>query len=372
MIVSAAGARGRHTFMKKELGFGILGAGLVAPFHAKSIRDSSGGRLIAFCDSNQERADKLAKEYGVTAYYKLDDMLRNPAIDVVNVALPNHLHHDAVLAAARSGKHVITEKPPAMSLRDTDSMIAACASAKVKFSCTVQCRVRKAIQAIRKAVQSGRFGKLLHADAYMKWFRATEYYQSDAWRMSRKSGAGVTVQHAFHYIDLIQYIAGPAARVQARMTNLAHPSIHLEDTVLGFIDFAGGAQGVVEASTALWPGTDMRIEINGTDGTAIVVGEKMATWRFKEERPEDADIRNYGNAAQATGAGGAADFGYLDHKVVIQDMIDAIREDREVIIPVASVRPTLEIVLAMYQSAARKQPVSLPISDDESVWEWKP
>jgi predicted dehydrogenase len=357
--------------MSKEFGFGILGAGLVAPFHAKSVRDSKGGRLIAFCDSNQQRADKLAAEYGVKAYYQLDDMLKDPAVDIVNVALPNHLHHDAVLASAKAGKHVITEKPPAMSLKDTDAMTTACKRANVKFACTVQCRVRKAVQAIKKAVDAGRFGKLLHADAYMKWFRPTEYYQSDAWRMSRKSGAGVTVQHAFHYIDLIQYIAGPAARVQARMTNLAHPSVHLEDTVLGFIDFANGAQGVVEASTALWPGTDMRIEINGTDGTAIVMGEKMVTWRLKDERPEDAEIRNYGNASQATGAGGAADFGYLDHKVVIQDMIDAIQANREVIIPVASVRPTLEIVLAMYQSAAKKKVVDLPILDDESVWEWK-
>lgn len=357
--------------MTTPLGFGILGAGLVAPFHAKSIRDSQGGRLIAFCDSDRARADKLATEYAVKAYYSLDDMLKDPSVDVVNVALPNHLHHDAVLACARAGKHVLTEKPPAMSLKDTDSMIAACAKAKVKFGCTVQCRVRQSIQAIKQAVDSGRFGTLLHADAYMKWFRPTEYYHSDAWRKSRKSGAGVTVQHAFHYIDLIQYLAGPAARVQARMTNLAHPSVHLEDTVLGFIDFANGAQGVVEASTALWPGTDMRIEINGTNGTAIVTGEKMTTWRFKDERPEDAEIRTFGNASQATGAGGAADFGYLDHKVVIQDLIDAVRADREVVIPTASVRPTLEIVLAMYQSAAWKRPVDLPVVDDDSVWEWK-
>ncbi|HUU34087.1 MAG TPA: Gfo/Idh/MocA family oxidoreductase, partial [Vicinamibacterales bacterium] len=207
--------------------------------------------------------------------------------------------------------------------------------------------------------------------AYMKWFRTAEYYHSDAWRSSRRSGAGVTVQHAFHYIDLLQYLAGPAARVEARMTNLAHPSVALEDTLLAFIDFAGGAQGVVEASTALWPGTDVRIEINGEHGTAIVAGERMATWRFRDERPEDAAIRALGDASQATAAGGPADFGYADHQVVIQDLIDAVGEGREVVIPVASVRPTLEIVLAMYQSAARGRPVALPVEDDESAWEWQ-
>ena len=358
--------------MKKETyGFGILGAGLVSPFHAKSVKASKGGQLIAICDMSRERADKLAAEFGVNAYYNLDDMLRDPAVDVVNVCLPNHLHHQAVMACAKAGKHVLTEKPPAMTLKETDEMIAACAQAGVKFGCTVQCRVRKAIQAIKKAVADGRFGTLLQADAVMKWFRSTDYYKSDAWRMSRKSGAGVTVQHAFHYIDLIQYIAGPAARVDARMTNLAHPDVHLEDTLYAFIDFKGGARGMVEASTAMWPGTDVRIEIHGTDGTAIMTGERMAVWKFREEKPEDAEIRAIGNAAQSTGATGAADFGYLDHAFVVQDMIDSIKTGREVVIPVSSVRPTLEIVLAMYHSAARHAPVSLPVQDDEKIWEWK-
>ncbi len=198
--------------MTKTLGFGILGAGLVAPFHAKSVINSRGGKLIAFSDMSKERADQLAGEYKVKAYYSLADMLKDPGIDVVNVCLPNHLHHQAVMQCAAAGKHVLTEKPPAMTLRETDEMIAACRKANVKFGCTVQCRVRKAIQAMKKAIADRRFGKVLEADAYMKWFRSSEYYHSDAWRSSRKSGAGVTVQHAFHYIDLLQYLMGPAAR----------------------------------------------------------------------------------------------------------------------------------------------------------------
>jgi len=351
-----------------RLGFGILGAGLVAPFHAKSIVHSQGGRLIAFCDLDEGRVTRLAQEFGVEAYRSLEEMLGDPRIDVVNVALPNHLHYEAVMKCAAAGKHVLTEKPPAMSLRETDAMVAACQAAGVRFGCTVQCRVRKAVQAMRAAVQSGRFGTLLHADAIMKWFRPAEYYRQDAWRSLRRAGAGVTVQHAFHYIDLLQYIVGPGARVEARMANLAHPGVALEDTLLAFVQFRCGAQGVVEASTALWPGTDVRIEINGTQGTAIMAGERMATWQFRDDRPEDAEIRTFGSAAQATGATGATAFGFADHQVVIQDLIDAVRLGREVVIPVESVRPTLEIVLAMYQSAARNAAVDLPVADDDSVW----
>jgi len=354
--------------MANELGFGVLGAGLVAPFHAKSLKDCRGGDIVAICDIDKERADKLAAEYQIKAYYSLEQMFDDPRIDVVNVATPNHLHHDAVIACARAGKHVITEKPPAMSLRETDEMIDACQQEGVKFACMVNCRVRKAIQAMKQAIDSGRFGRILHADTYMKWYRSVEYYQSAAWRSSRRSGAGVTVQQAFHYIDLLQYLVGPARKVHARMTNLAHREAQLEDTLLAFVDFANGAQSVVQASTALWPGTDLRIEINGADGTAMMCGETMTQWTFRDERPEDSEIRNYGNAAQATAASGPADFGYGDHQTVIQDVIDAVTEDREVMIPVSSVRPTLEIVLAMYQSAAQGRPVELPISDDDSVW----
>lgn len=261
--------------MSETLGFGILGAGLVAPFHAKSIRGAKGGRLVAICDNNSERAATMAAEYQAKSYTSLAEMLKDSDIHAVNVCLPNHLHTDAVLACAAAGKHVLTEKPPAMSLKETDDMIAACHKANVKFGCTVQCRVRQATQAIRKARANGRFGKLLQADTYMKWFRPETYYHSDAWRKSRRSGAGVTIQHAFHYIDLLQYLAGPVARVHAKMRNLAHPSVALEDTLLAFLEYEDGGQGVVEASTGMWPGTDIRIEIHGERGSVLTSGERV-------------------------------------------------------------------------------------------------
>jgi len=128
--------------MSEPLGFGLVGTGLVAPFHANSICASKGGRLVGVCDVNRERADKLAGTYSARAYYDMGDMLKNPEIHVVCELTPNHLHHDAVIQCARAGKHVIVEKPPAMSLKETDAMVDACAQAGLKFACTVQWRVR--------------------------------------------------------------------------------------------------------------------------------------------------------------------------------------------------------------------------------------
>jgi len=354
--------------MKANIGFGIVGAGLIAPFHINAIKDSRGGKVIGVFDVVMARAEQVAEKYAVRVFPSLQEMLEDSSVTVVCVATPNHLHRDAVIRAAKAGKHVLTEKPPAMSLRETDEMIDVCQKANVKFGCFVQCRVRSAVQAMKSAVDAGRFGKLLHADAYMKWFRPQEYYTSDGWRGQQQSGSGVTVAQGFHYIDLLQYLAGRARTVEARMTNIGHPGISLEDEALARIQFTCGAEGVVQLSTALWPGTDIRIEMNGTDGTAVMVGEKIQTWKFRDERPEDEQIRTLGNSSQATGAGGAADLGHRDHMIVVQDMIDCIGSDREVVISVVSVRHTLEIVLAMYQSAKQGRPVSLPVSDDDTLW----
>jgi predicted dehydrogenase len=351
-----------------RLGFGLLGTGLIAPFHAKAIRPSNLARLVGAADMDAARLAKFASEFECKEYASLEQMLLDPEIQVVSILTPNHLHVEAALQAARAGKHVLVEKPPAMSLREMDAMQEACTAAGVKIGVVLQCRTRRAVQAIRQAIMEGRFGKILHADTYMKWFRPTEYYKSDAWRMCRRWGAGVTIQQAFHYIDLLQYLVGPVKRVRAYMTNLAHPSIPVEDTVLAFVTYQNGAQGVVEASTALWPGTDIRIEVNGESGTAIMVGERMDTWKFKDDRPEDDKIRHYGSAAVATGSTGAAALGFHDHQAVIEDMVGAIERGCEPMVTLASVRPTLEWALAMYQSAKQDAAVDLPIANEEGVW----
>ncbi len=354
----------------KTVGFGLLGAGLIAPFHAKSILAAQGCELIAVADMNADRVKKVADEYGCKAYSSLDELLGDESINVVNILLPNHLHSGATITSAKAGKHVITEKPPAMSLAETDAMLAACKEAGVKLGITLQCRVRKSIEAMRKAIAEGRFGKVLQADAYMKWYRSTEYYLSDVWRSSRKSGAGVTIQHAFHYIDLLQYLMGDVTSVQARMSNMAHPEVELEDTLLAFVNYANGAQGVVSASTAFYPGSDVRIEINGEKGTAVMVGERIDTWKFEDERAEDEKIRMLGCDSVGTAASGPADFDFANHQVVIESMRDAVLGKGEPFISVESARDTLEIALAMYKSARKGgEVVQLPFADEESAWD---
>ncbi len=353
-----------------KVGFGILGAGMISGIHADALRNSQKAELAAVCDLDRSRAEKLAAEYAPKAkiYTDLGDMLSDTNVGVIDVVTPNHLHADAVLAAAAAGKHVLCEKPPAMSLANVDRMIDACRRAGRLFGIFVQCRVREPIRRIKEAIDAGRFGRILRADAVMKWYRSGEYYLSDAWRGDRRSGAGVTIQHAFHYIDLLQYLAGPAKTVEARMTNLAHPQVKLEDTLDVRIEFASGAIGTVAASTALWPGSDVRIEIYGERGAAVAAGAAMSLWQFQEERPEDAAIRACGDSAQATAGSNPTALPSADHLAVIDDFIDAVRANREPVIPCYTVRPSLEIALAMYQSAKLNQPIELPLTNENNCW----
>lgn len=351
-------------------GFGILGAGMISGLHADAIRKSSKAELVAVCDVNGANARKLAEKFAPSAkvYTSFDEMLKDDKVEVINIVTPNHLHTEFVLKAAAAGKHVLCEKPPAMSLEETDRMIEACKKAGVKFGIFVQCRMREPMRFIKAALDEGRFGKVLRVDAIMKWFRPADYYKMDAWRSNRKCGAGVTIQHAFHYIDLLQYLMGPAANVCAEMRNLAHPEIKLEDTLDARITFANGVRGFVQASTALWPGNDVRIEIYGSEGSAIMEGTAFKLWKFKEERPEDENIRKSGNAAQATASSDHAALPSEDHQYVIDDCVDAIETGREVCIPCTAVRPSLEITLAMYQSDKLNAEISIPINE-KGIWE---
>ncbi len=354
----------------KEMGFGIIGAGMIAGIHADAIRKSTKANLIGIYDINPEAAQRLVDGAGGTAEIldSVEALLADPRIEVVNIATPNHLHTKLVLKAAAAGKHVLCEKPPAMSLQETDQMIDACDKADVRFGIFVQSRVRHPALSMKKALEQGRFGKVLRIEAIMKWFRGSEYYQLAPWRSNIACGAGVTIQQAFHYYDLMQALMGPARSVQAKMTNIGHEGITVEDTLDSRIEFANGVQGSVFASTALWPGFDVRIELYGSEGCAIMEGASLKHWKFKVERPEDATILAGGDEQKATGSGAYNALQSEDHQFVIDDCVDAIREGRDVCIPCTDVRGSLEIALAMYHANRTGSEVTLPLPSEADLW----
>lgn len=354
-------------------GVGIIGAGMIAGIHADAIKNSEKTTLKGVYDINPEAAQTLIEKCGANARVcaSVEELVADPGIEIINVATPNHLHTPYVLQAAQHGKHVLCEKPPAMSLQETDQMIQACQKAQVRFGIFVQSRVQQATRSIREAVQKGRFGKILRVEALMKWFRGTDYYQLAPWRADVSCGAGVTIQQAFHYYDLLQALMGPALRVEAEMSNIAHPGIPVEDTLEARVTFADGVIGNIFASTALWPGTDMRIEIYGSEGCAIMEGSVLKTWKFKDEHDEDDAIRAMASEKKQTAGGAYNALPSAGHQTIIDDCVDAINQGHEVCTPCHEVRASLEMALAMYYSDKTKQAVELPIPHEADLWKPK-
>lgn len=340
------------------IGFGVIGCGLVADFHGRALTDLPGARLVAAADVDPDRLGAFTARFQCNGYTDYRELLARPDVQVVNVCTPNHLHEAFVIAAADAGKHVMVEKPPEVTLEQSDRMIAACDAAGVRFATVLQVRRRAALLALKQAIDAGRFGRLLVADAHMKWYRDRGYFDRDGWRGARSAEAGgVVMQHAFHYIDLLRWLTGGVESVDARTYKLLHTDIAVEDTALAFFRYRCGAVGVLEASTGLYPGTEIRIEVHGEHGTVYIEGNRIREWRFKDAQPGDESMVQH-DLSDPSAATGAADFGYLEHRDLLADMTAAVREGREPAVTGRDGRNSLAVVLAVYESARLGKPAA--------------
>jgi predicted dehydrogenase len=352
------------------IGFGIIGAGMISRFHAKALADVRGGKLVACCDSAPGRAAALAKEFGCTPYESLDEMLADKAVDAVTVATPSGAHADPAVAAAKAGKHVIVEKPLEITLKKCDRIIDACEKAGVKLSAIFPSRFHDSSKLLKQAVDQNRFGRLTLGDAYVKWYRTQQYYDSGAWRGTwALDGGGALMNQAVHTVDLLAWLMGPVVEVQAHAATLAHARIEVEDVAVATLRFENGALGVIEATTAAYPGYLKRIELHGSEGTAILEEEDVKAWDFLKKSRSDAAVHRRMAISKSTG-GGAADpsaIGHHGHAMQFQDFVDAIRKDRPPAIDGHEGRKSVEIILAIYQSAKTGKKVSLPLKSDPKL-----
>jgi UDP-N-acetyl-2-amino-2-deoxyglucuronate dehydrogenase len=343
-------------------GFGIIGCGMIANFHARAIRDIDGAHLVACYNPTPIKAEKLAAEYGCTAYTELDKMLAHPGLDIVTIGSPSGSHMEPCLAAAAAGKHVIVEKPLDVTLERCDKMIAACDQAGVKLATIFPSRYHASSKLMKQAVEAGRFGTLALGDAYVKWFRTQQYYDSGAWRGTWKlDGGGALMNQAIHSVDLLLWLMGPVAEVSAHTAMLAHQRIEVEDVAVASVRFASGALGVIEATTAGFPGSLKKIEITGSTGTAILEEEDIIKWEFAQTTDEDDRIRKEMLGKTKTG-GGAADpaaIGHQAHAALFRDVLQAIQGDRSLSIDGREGRRSVELILAIYESAKTGNKIKL-------------
>lgn len=348
-----------------SIGFGIVGCGMIADFHAKALADTPGAELVACCDRSGERAKAFGEKMGIPYYGSVEEMIADPKVDAVTIGTPSGAHMEPAIVAAEAGKHVVVEKPLEVTLEKCDKIIEACEKAGVKLSVTFQSRFHKSSQLIKQAVDEKRFGTVTMGDAYVKWFRTQEYYDSGAWRGTwALDGGGALMNQAIHTVDLLTWVMGPITEVTACTATLAHERIEVEDVVVATVRFANGALGVIEASTAAFPGSLKRIEISGSHGTAVLEEEDIKTWEFSEMTDEDHRIQKEMIGQNETG-GGAADpaaIGHHGHTKVFADFTEAIENDGTPSVDGAEGRRSVEIIIAIYRAAESGSSVSLPLT----------
>ncbi|MBL8826178.1 MAG: Gfo/Idh/MocA family oxidoreductase [Planctomycetaceae bacterium] len=352
------------------LGFGIIGCGMIANFHAKAIADVKGGKLVACYDTFPASADKLAAAVGCKAYHKLDDMLADPAVNVVTIGTPSGAHMEPAVEAAKAGKHVIVEKPLEITLKRCDAIIKACEKAGTKLATIFPSRFHDSSLTLKKAIDSGRFGKLTLGDAYVKWFRTQQYYDSGKWRGTWElDGGGALMNQAIHSVDLLTWLMGPVVEIRAQIATLAHERIAVEDTAVATLRFANGALGTIEASTAAYPGYLKRIEIHGDAGSAAFEEEDIVKWDFAKADKKDKAIAE-AMAQRKSGGGGASDptaIGHHGHAKQFQDLADAIKKDRNPSVDGIEGRRSVEIILGIYKAAETGKAVHLPLTSDPTL-----
>jgi UDP-N-acetyl-2-amino-2-deoxyglucuronate dehydrogenase len=349
----------------ERIGFGIIGGGMIGPYHAEAIKMIPEARLLAVATSTQDTARRFAEKVGAPFFYaNYRELLKRDDIHVVNVCTPPYLHEEMVLAAAEWGKHVLVEKPIAIDLRQADRMIVACEEAGTKLGVIFQYRFSDAAWAIKKAIDAQQMGKLLLGDVYVKWFRDERYYQSASWRGKwLKEGGGALINQTIHAIDLLQWFMGPVDWVRGLFKTVRH-QIEVEDLGIAMVHFRNGALGVIEGSTAIYPGFPQKIELHGERGSVVLEGDQVALWKiqdvpFPEELPQ-------AGAKVDTSASPTAGFSPEYHRRQIQDFLNAIRENRAPLVDGREGRKALEIVRGIYLSSRTGENIYFPITEEES------
>ena len=349
------------------IGIGIVGCGMISRFHQRAIADVRGAKLIGCCDRSPEAAERFADEADIVAYASLDEMLADDAVDAVSICTPSGAHMEPGVAAAKAGRHVIIEKPLEITLKRCDKIIDACEKHGVKLATIFPSRFHDASLKLKKAIDGGRFGRVTLGDAYIKWYRSQEYYDSGAWRGTWKlDGGGALMNQAIHTVDLLQWLMGEVTEICALTDTLAHERIEVEDTAVATLRFASGALGVIEATTAAYPGYLKRVEIHGSAGSASIEEEDIKTWDFAKSRAADKAIHK-AMASRKSGGGGASDpsaIGHHGHAMQFADFLKAIKTDGTPAVDGHEGRKAVEIILAIYKSAQSGKPVKLPLKSD--------
>lgn len=353
----------------EKLKFAIIGCGRISYKHVEAlINNQKEAVLVAVCDIVSKNAEKRKEEYqqnanstqNVKTYTDYKEMLRKEKIDVVTIATESGYHPEIAIYCMNNGKHVIVEKPMALSIKDADEMIACAKANNVKLCISHQNRFNKPIQKLRKSIEENRFGKLVSGTARILWNRNMSYYEQAPWRGTWKLDGGTLMNQCIHNIDLLQWMLGGEIDTVYAQCSTFLRDIEAEDFGAIVIRFKNHAIGIIEGSACVYPkNLEETLSIFGETGTAVIGGlavNKIQTWRFSDnlEREEEIIKAQEGDPDTVYGSG---------HTPLFKDMIDAINNDRQPLISGEEGKKGMSIILAAYKSRLTGMPVKFPMEN---------
>ncbi len=339
------------------LKFALIGCGRIAKRHAEllGLGQIAGARLVAVCDESEDRARAFGERFKVPSYSDMHAMMRNEDIDVVSILTPSGLHAQHLLAVAPYKKHVVVEKPMALTLDDADAMIQACDENGIRLFVVKQNRFNVPVQKLWEARSAGRFGKLVLGTVRVRWCRTQAYYDQDPWRGTWALDGGVLANQASHHVDLLEWMMGDVDSVFAK-AKTALVDIEAEDTAVVILTFSNGALGIIEATTAVRPkDLEGSISVLGEKGTVEIGGfavNQMKVWNFTEPLPGDAEVMDKFSVNPPNVYG----FG---HQAYYENVVDCINNDKKHLVDGLEGRRSLELISAIYESIETGREVRL-------------
>jgi UDP-N-acetyl-2-amino-2-deoxyglucuronate dehydrogenase len=343
---------------------GILGGGNISATHARAAV-AAGCRVAAVWGQNSDKSNALSREHGATAYARLEDFLLHRPMEVVAIGSPSGLHAAHIAASARQRLHVLVEKPLDISVAKVDEALEQVSRAGVRIGVFFQDRLKPDLLRVKELVSAGRLGTPILATAQVKWYRPPQYYAESKWRGTwALDGGGALMNQGIHTLDAVLWLLGPITSVSARTATGRH-AIEVEDTLVATLEFASGALGTFEATTAAYPGYPRRLAITGTEGTVIVEGDTLVA---ADLRAGSAPERRASQGSAETSTPALATASQSSHVVsdvqahrrVFEDFLEAIRTGRDPACSGAEGRRSVAAAEAIYESARHgAMPVSV-------------
>ena len=350
--------------------YALIGCGRISTNHIKAVINNK-LELVAVCDVLLEKAEELLAKHGlekdtsIKRYTDYKQMIaENPDIQLISIATESGLHAEIALYCIDNGINLIIEKPMAMSMADADEIVRRAEEKHVKVSACHQNRFNIAVQQLRKAIEGGRFGKLSHGSIHVRWNRNKDYYIQAPWRGTWAQDGGALMNQCIHGIDLLRWMMGnEVEEIYAQTRQQFHDYLECEDIGMAVVSFKNGAVATIEGTTNVFPkNLEETLYIFGENGTVKLGGKStnnIDVWDFADETEADAANKGLEEAASNVYGNG--------HTSLFADVMDAVENDREPYVDAKAGRAALEMILAIYKSAAEGRPVKLPLTDTSSL-----